>query len=600
MISDDDEPMGGNDDNSAEESPGGEEGDDENVASQQVQRKKGKRRAKVSSSSVAQSRHLHSCIVKLIVQSVTPNYAEPWRRKAQSSSAGTGFLVEGRRIVTNAHVVRRCTHVRARKSSSPVMFSCTVEWMSIPLDLAVLSVNDEDDFFGVDACETNSQNHLSLCRVLPRLEENVTCVGFPRGGQQISVTRGVVSRVDVNSHGVLRIQIDAAINPGNSGGPVFDERGRVVGVASSHLKGGSNIGYIIPVEVLTLFLSMCEDGLEASAIERSALNALAGPRDAERNVLVEMEGPPKMVPGVAGIGCQVQTLESKALRKRLGLMDEHGGGVRVSGIWSPLPQMMKGPSDGMNSSDSDDSFGVQIDDVLLSIDGVEVGQDGTIPLSELRQYERIGKSYLITRKRVGNEVELGMLRSGKPLTMKAVLRPSRYLCPVFDSFDAHPSYVVCGGCVFVPLSWPWISSYKKQSGFPSFNSVSSLPAHEDEQIIVLSKVLADEVNVGYHLKKWLILRNVNGKKPKNIRDLVRKIVEGGSDGAQNIEFRLYLICQEHNEQVICLDMDECKASEARILKQHMIASWCSDDAIPEEMKTTGADKMITLLENLTS
>ena len=122
--------------------------------------------------------------------------------------------------------------------------------MSIPLDLAVLSVNDEAAFFGKkavadadgsdnkdatanednsakdDAAAANEEGKsatadaasitasgLPLCPILPRLYENVTYVGFPRGGQQISVTRGVVSRVDVNSHGVLRIQIDAAINP---------------------------------------------------------------------------------------------------------------------------------------------------------------------------------------------------------------------------------------------------------------------------------------------------------------------------------------------------------------------------------------------------
>ena len=64
----------------------------------------------------------------------------------------------------------------------------------------------------------------------------MTCVGYPLGGDNISVTRGVVSRIDVSHEALLRVQIDAAINPGNSGGPVFDEAGRVVGVATSHLK----------------------------------------------------------------------------------------------------------------------------------------------------------------------------------------------------------------------------------------------------------------------------------------------------------------------------------------------------------------------------
>ena len=306
---------------------------------------------------------------------------------------------------------------------------------------------------------------------------------------------------------------------GNSGGPVFDELGRVIGIASSHLRGGSNIGYIIPTEVLSHFMGMTEDGLEASPLERSALNAekidAAPPNEHseqddndgkemkdvstevndnsaknEKKSVVGIVGP-RMIPGIAGLGANTQTLESKALRKRLGLKDDgDGGGVRVSGVWAPSPLLDTDvPMEGNDTDVGSDNNRLLVDDVLLSIDGVEVGQDGTIPLSEDRPYERIGKSYLITRHRVGKIVELGIIRNGEPMTLQVPLRPNRYLCPVYDTFDAHSSYVVCGGCVFVPMSWPWISAHRKKGGFPSYNSISSNPAKGDEQIIVLSKVL---------------------------------------------------------------------------------------------------------------
>lgn len=534
---------------------------------------------------------LHSCIVKLIVSAVCPDYAEPWRRSTQESWTGTGFLISDRRIVTNAHVVERCTHVRARKSCSPVMFSCKVEWLSIPLDLALLTVNDEDAFFQSSAAETKtpSPEVLSLCTILPRLDENVTCVGFPQGGSQISVTRGVVSRVDVGSNGVLRIQIDAAINPGNSGGPVFDESGRVVGVAMSCLKGGQNVGYIIPVEVLSNFLSMCDENVEASAIERSSLNASPGATESPVNIEA-----PKMVPGIVAVDAYTQTLESKALRKKLGLDDDgHAGGVRVAGLWLPSPRY---PS--LDADDDENECVLQVDDVLMTIDGVEVGQDGTVPLSASRPDERISKSHLFTQgTKVGQKIQLGILRAGQQMIVQHKLVPLRYLCAVHDSYDAHPSYVVSGGCVFVPLSWPWISSHKHSDGwdggFPSFNSLSSLPAQGDKQIIVLSRVLADEVNIGYHLKKYLILLSVNGKEPANMRELVRLIARAGNE--THLEFRLHPINEKYNEQVIVLDMEECKEAEDRILKQHMIASWCSDDAIPAELDAAKAKSMVSTL-----
>jgi hypothetical protein len=109
-------------------------------------------------------------------------------------------------------------------------------------------------------------------------------VGYPIGGDNISVTRGIVSRVDMlpyvtravdnatdllvvqvrvdlvlfvlsgarsNAH---RGQIDAAINPGNSGGPACNMEGNVVGVAFAGLNNAQSIGYVIPVPVIRNFL----------------------------------------------------------------------------------------------------------------------------------------------------------------------------------------------------------------------------------------------------------------------------------------------------------------------------------------------------------
>lgn len=188
-------------------------------------------------------------VVKLMVTSVSRSYSEPWRRRQQREASGTGFLVRwdggggssndnnnSIRIVTNAHVVRNASTVRARASFGPHVVNCEVEWLSLPLDLALLKITaDWDDFckgWGISdssssgladatvapngkSTQITKQDAGSICLTLssglPRLDENVTCVGFPTGGTQISVTRGVVSRIDVDSHSVMRLQIDAAI-----------------------------------------------------------------------------------------------------------------------------------------------------------------------------------------------------------------------------------------------------------------------------------------------------------------------------------------------------------------------------------------------------
>ncbi|THF97714.1 hypothetical protein TEA_010959 [Camellia sinensis var. sinensis] len=89
----------------------------------------------------------------------------------------------------------------------------------------------------------------------------LTVVGYPLGGDTISVTKGVVSRIEVTSyaHGsseLLGIQIDAAINPGNSGGPAFNDQGECIGVAFQVYRSeeAENIGYVIPTTVVSHFL----------------------------------------------------------------------------------------------------------------------------------------------------------------------------------------------------------------------------------------------------------------------------------------------------------------------------------------------------------
>lgn len=128
---------------------------------------------------------------------------------------------------------------------------------------------------------------------LPALQDAVTVVGYPIGGDTISVTSGVVSRMEILSyvHGSTELlglqvvvleflscltskviylylvidiccslqipmQIDAAINSGNSGGPAFSDKGKCVGIAFQSLKHEDveNIGYVIPTPVILHFI----------------------------------------------------------------------------------------------------------------------------------------------------------------------------------------------------------------------------------------------------------------------------------------------------------------------------------------------------------
>ena len=543
-------------------------------------------------------------VVKLFVKTVPVSYTSPWRKETQHSCTGTGFVLPGRLILTNAHVVHRATSVLVRgQVGPPIKYNATVLRVGRPCDLAVLTV-EEESFWGPKGPGAHA---LSLDANVPRLDANVTAVGFPTGGTQICVTRGVVSRVDVSVVGHLRIQIDAAINPGNSGGPVFDEKGRVIGVAAAGLRGAGaqNIGYIIPAEVVELFFSAftttapANGGLAAGNGGGAGAGAGAGAgtgegagagkgadagegegEDAGAGKGVDADVPmaaPAAAPsasaaaplrpdtatpmgwrgnggyeGVSSLGVsRIQTLENRTLRARLGIPSDDVRGIRLVAL-GPL-----GPSA---------RAGMRPDDVLVEIDGVDVGQDGTAELPG-RPGERIYFSYLTSRLRPGQAARVTVLRGGAPLNLDVVLESSRLLIPRQDGYDAKPGYVLCGGCVFMPLSKPWCDR-KKQTHMYSERQ-DWLPS-EGKELVVLSKILAHPVNHGYHNMHCAVVHDYNGEAFNNLAGLLALIK---ANTRPMHEFRLERAGGDAKDgyDLICLDAAECASTAREIMAQHMIA-----------------------------
>ena len=137
---------------------------------------------------------------------------------------------------------------------------------------------------------------------IPELESTVSAYGYPIGGQRMSVTTGIVSRIDfqlythssIDQH--LAIQISAQINPGNSGGPVM-QSGKVVGVAFQGYSGdvAQGVAYMIPTPVINRFLKDVEDGrydryvdlgITYSKLQNPAQRRFLGLKDDDRGVLV--------------------------------------------------------------------------------------------------------------------------------------------------------------------------------------------------------------------------------------------------------------------------------------------------------------------------
>ena len=199
---------------------------------------------------------IYKSVVRIECATQSADYRTPWNSGRFGGGTGSGFMIGPNQFMTNAHVVSNANRVLITRRGSARKHPARVVHIAHDCDLALLEVEDEAPFEGLKYLEFGG---------VPALESQVRAIGYPVGGDRISVTRGVVSRIDfrpyahsrVDSH--LVVQIDAAINPGNSGGPVLQD-GKVVGVAFQGLRQADNTGYMIPTPVINRFLKDIGDG----------------------------------------------------------------------------------------------------------------------------------------------------------------------------------------------------------------------------------------------------------------------------------------------------------------------------------------------------
>ena len=194
---------------------------------------------------------------------------------------------------------------------------------------------------------------------------------------------------------------------------------------------------------------------------------------------------------------------------------------------------------------------LRTDDVLLAVDDEPIRLDGTVRLAPGRDNERVDFRWLIAQRYAGAAVTLDVVRHKKRIQLHATLSAPRHLVPKCDEGeDDSPSYVICGGCVFVPLTQCWLTEmvekrtaeFGRGANHPPLSELQGFQRYlqeqrkGDQQIIILSHVLADEVNVGYHGMGNMVLTSVNGQRPiNNLSALMDLLVK--RESGQSLEFR---------------------------------------------------------------
>jgi S1-C subfamily serine protease len=415
---------------------------------------------------------IQKSLVRITATEVEPDYRAPWNSGGIQRGVGAGFVIDGNRIMTNAHVVSNSRYLTVERDGDPNKYPATVLFVAHDCDLALLKVASANFF----------KNMVPLTfGGIPELESVVSAYGYPLGGERMSVTTGIVSRIDfqlythssIDQH--LAIQISAQINPGNSGGPVM-QNAKVVGVAFQGYSGdvAQGVAYMIPTPVIQRFLLDIKDGHYDKYVD---------------------------------LGLTYTKLQNPAQRHFLGLKDDDRG-VLVGTV------IAAGPS----------AKSVQAGDVLLSIDDHPIASDATVEL----EGERVEMPEVVERKFKGDVVKLDILRDKKSVTVSIELGsvwPYAYLA---HGYDVRPRYVVYGGLLFQPLTLDLIDAYQPtdiriRHYFDYF--VTEQIYLEHPEVIVLTNILPDPTNTYLAPYRASIVDEINGQKVRTLTDLAKAFSE---------------------------------------------------------------------------
>ncbi len=462
-------------------------------------------------SSLASAEDMGRSVIQVLVYSQTPIWDAPWRNNPVTASSGSGFVIDGERVMTNAHVVSWAKQIVLRRFQDPRPWVARVEYVSHECDLAVLKVDTPGFFDKLEALPIGG---------LPKVQSTVATCGYPAGGQQISYTRGVVSRVEMQNYvhignkAFLSVQTDAAINPGNSGGPVF-QGDEVVGVAFMGTPGLENTGFFIPSAVINHFLKDVSDG--------------------------KLDGFPKA-------GVRIVSLQNPAYRRHLGLPPT-GDGARIDSL-----------------TDQTEKAGLlKKDDVILAVGEHPVGSDGTILLEGNRVY--CTTAFQVPQR--GEKLNLKIWRDKKEVKVAVPMEVYGDEANTGNLYDAPPRYFVFAGLVFTPLTLDYVKTFGRnwrsvansEMIYELYYSRNETPAKVRKEPVVLASTLADPVNADMRLASRALIDTINGKRIESLEDVIAAFGEN-SKPQHIIKFA--------SGTVECLDKSQAELANPKILSTYGI------------------------------
>ena len=467
---------------------------------------------------------IRDLVVKIHAVQHTPNVLRPWTKNRPQQVKGSGVVIEGKRILTNAHVVRYASQIYVQPNQSADRSPAHVEAVTPSMDLAVLKLDDESFF--------DKRGTFPFAEELPRVKDSINVYGYPTGGSELSVTQGIVSRIEYTDYYYqargLRIQVDAALNFGNSGGPAVSD-GKLVGLVFSLIQNAQNIGYLIPVEEIQLFLADIADG--------------------------KYDGKPQLYDFL-------QTVENEALRQKLGLP----AGVNGVMVTEPYRQ--------------DAGYPLKEWDVITQIGKIPIDSDGKVAV---RYDLRVSALYLVQKLANNGYIDITVFREGELKPMKAPVQSHRELVMPY-LLNGRPRYFILGPLVFSQATQEYVERASAQRPLPASQQNSPLVTRRydkprfsgEELVVVTSPLFPHRITKGYDDPERLVLSEVNGHRVRSLQHLVQLL----RDDTQSQTILKFAKASRRSHETMVFNRAELLESTANIIEENGIRYPYSKDLRP--------------------
>nr|QQV29731.1 hypothetical protein K-LCC10_0476 [Kaumoebavirus] len=398
---------------------------------------------------------MEKSIVSILCKYAIVDAYSPWTISYDSSSGiGSGSFIEYEgdiMILTCWHVIRDATNITLKYYPTDTEFEGETYKVSIELDLCLVKFKDD-----------KVKKHCKPLTVAATMKrgEKIRVVGFPENIENYAITEGVYSRLYMSQYLYFRsvyIQSDVLVNGGNSGGPVINEKGQLVGIvqAKTVKDNHDNTALINPWFAILYFMKMKGESVE----------------------------------------CRRPDVRSKVLPNTY-FKEFYGIPKNVEGLL-----VAQGTPDNI----------IKQDDIIISVDGVEVTERGRINFHDNKLPWWV--TLCFDSKKTTN---IELYRGGKKIKVVYKYEDTRDLIDLNPFHDSNKKYYFLAGFVFGVNNYNVIQYQRDNDANMTCPDKISTSDPKEEDVLLLS-IAPTPCTKGYYVNDPQHVLRLNDKPVKNLK-----------------------------------------------------------------------------------